>query len=611
MPGIFGASGGPAVLGESLRREFESAWDASEAVPAGEGVLGGHAFPPGAALHTLDDRRVIAVDGEEALYRVARDGASRLLQRSPVGWDISEECCGNLAMFDPATRVWTLAADWVGSFPLYYAQHEGALLFCSRLLPLARVLGAERDLLGIAEFLIFDYTFAGRTFFKGIRRLLPGQLLSFATADGTLRVREASELWAGRLAPAPSEREADDAAWKMLNAAIRARVAPGPTNALLLSAGWDSRLLLCGLRDAGALSQVLAYSHGDQQSREMRIIARLAGRTGARLRLEAQRENLYDLDLLREWHERTETILFPHWHLAGRNLREEGVRTAFSGVYGEILGGHYGPAMLLSGREKIGPVLESLVGKRPDAEESAAVGRRAIEHFVERKLASLPRSFGAEFRSTIASQSPALRQDLASDLDRLERRGVATRDQLVEAFVAEHRGTQYINAQVLSLRAFVDVAMPFTDRALLALASRLPLPAKIQNAMHRRLLRRHGRDLLRYGTAATALPADAPIVFQESARAWRWAWEAGAWKTYWWTHGRLGPPRPGWCNYEFLRRSPALVRVVDDLEADLWDRDALHRRLSDSASFKDHRLVYPDAFLRLYGVDLTLRRTRS
>jgi asparagine synthetase B (glutamine-hydrolysing) len=397
----------------------------------------------------------------------------------------------------------------------------------------------------------------------------------------------------------------------MLNAAVHTRLAPGPTNALMLSAGWDSRLLLSALREADAISWVRAYSHGDQESREMRIIAGLADRTGVRLRREAQREDLYDLDSLRDWNERTETILFPHWHLAGRNLRDDGVGSVFSGVYGEIMGGHYGPAMLVSGREKVASVLSSLSGRAPAAQVGAAAGRRAIERFVERKLAGLPRSFSEGFRGAIAAQAPTLRQDLAVDLDRLERRGVTAGDQLVEAFVAEHRGTQYINAQMLSMRAYVDVAMPFTDRALLALTSRLPLPDKIQNAMHRRLLRLHGRDLLRDGTAATALPADAPIVFQEFARAWRWTWETAAWKTYWRTRGRIGPPRVGWCNYEFLRRSPALVRVVDDLRDDLWDRDALRRRLDDSASFRDHRLVYPDAFLRLYGVDLTLRRTQT
>src|SRR5204863_7321007 len=73
--------------------------------------------------------------------------------------------------------------------------------------------------------------------------------------------------------------------------------------------------------------------------------------------------------------------------------------------------------------------------------------------------------------------------DIEITLARFKDRGISSGNQLIEAFITEHRGSQYINTQLLSCRASLDVFTPFGERDLLTLASRIPLATKVHNSL--------------------------------------------------------------------------------------------------------------------------------
>jgi hypothetical protein len=253
MPGIFGGVGCDPSLYEILQNEFAAPWGCCESIALPNGMLGGHAFRPAQALHLACNGVYFAVDGEASIYHAAPEFA---LHRQPTLFHISASelsltatCKGNVVVVDPEECLWYLAVEWTGSFPLYYSHLPSGLLFCSRLKPLARVLGASSDLIAIREFLHENYMLAGRSFFKGIYRLMPGQILTYDLIRDHIRLRETSEAWVGMEdEPLAHRKHAAKASWNSLMGAVRHCLDKNEQYALMISGGWDSRTLLAAMK---------------------------------------------------------------------------------------------------------------------------------------------------------------------------------------------------------------------------------------------------------------------------------------------------------------------------------------------------------------------------
>jgi hypothetical protein len=614
MPGIFGGVGGSPALYDALRREFTSPWRDCQSVDIAGGILGGHAFGAKSAVHAARNDIHFAVDGEASLYHTAKASAERensdLFQISHEKLELTSACKGNVAVVDSASRVWYLTAEWTGTFPLYYMHRDGAFIFSSRLHPLAHVMGAVPDPLGIFEFLRRGYILAGRTHYRDIHRLLPGQVITYEPHRQRLQVHETSSLWVGTANYGAKDINfiAEDA-WTALQGMVQKWLEPQDRHALMMSAGWDSRLLLAAMLEHLGPDRLLTYSHGDLHSRELHLIEGICRSLKIQWRCEALQEAMFNLDILQHGFDRVgEAILWPHWHHAGRFLVDIGVKCIAAGVYGEILGGHYGPPMLLQGRKKITAVASALLGRSSGgAQRSNSPFQDAYEllrYRQIRKSAWLSRIFW----ENLPAATEAVNADIATTLRRLEKRGITTTDQLVEAFLAENRGTQAINSQLLSCRTSVDIALPFGDRDLLLLASRILLNTKLHNSLHRNILRAHAPDLLRFPTSATLVPAMMPIFLQEASRALRRLVEDGLWKVHFATQGRIGPPHIGWWGgFAFLRNGRVFHSLVNDLKSDIWDKKALQDSISRIAQFARNPLIYPETFLKIYIIDLMLR----
>jgi len=144
---------------------------------------------------------------------------------------------------------------------------------------------------------------------------------------------------------------------------------------------------------------------------------------------------------------------------------------------------------------------------------------------------------------------------------------------------------------------------------LLTFASRIPMTTKIHNALNREMLRQHAPDLLRFPCAATPVRGGAPLIEQEAARLARHLYEKARWRLYFVSRGRLGLAHFGWLNFEFLRDGQLLNSLVDDLRSELWDRDAIRKRLADAARF-DWRISANGVLaflLKIYTMDRMVR----
>jgi hypothetical protein len=283
-----------------------------------------------------------------------------------------------------------------------------------------------------------------------------------------------------------------------------------------------------------------------------------------------------------------------------------GLESQACGVYAAVLGGHNGPTAATKGARKL------LVGSRSLLEQlsGVAVGPRMDATELLPFSLKKPSYVREEFFESAEHYNEAARADFEYDIDRLKQRGIRSPDRLVEAFISEHRGTQYMEAQPLSCRAEIDVNIPYIDRAFLTVASRIPFRLKFHNGIHRAILQNHAPHLLRFPCSATLVPAYMPIPVQEASRVARRCMERITWKLYFLTGGKIQPVRFGWPNYEFLRNKNTLHSLVDSLTGGLWDKTLLRKWLLNAAEFSDRRKMsfIWQPLLRIYYTDLMLRR---
>lgn len=595
MPGLFGSLGVATSASEDLHREFLQCWPDAVVDKHPGGFIGGQAFEPHQAVFRGVGNQIVAVDGEWALYQEA----ARHLPHEPQNLfyfearsgGLNTSSVGTVAVLDPIERRILIATDSTGTFPLYLCEHGGGLLFSSLLRPLARAIKSRPDGTAVLEFLRQAYTVGEKSLFLGIRRLLPGQVALFS--DGRLTLLERSTAWVGTEDISPAE--AAELAWDRLVRAER-RAIPSRSATLMMSGGWDSRTLLAVA--SAADRQVDCYSHGDVTSRELELVQAVCRAGGAECHLEPIDDKVVDIDLMQLGFRRTGNVVFPHWHYSGRLLAEAGAPCVIAGVYGEILGGHYGPPMLaVSPLAKTLSVASLLLLRR----NLRSNGARLTSAHAELAVPSLQHHWylKREYEESLRDPLARMNDDINTSIERLEVRGVLEPAALLEAFISEHRGTQYINAQLRSVRGWTDVSAPFAGGEVFTFATRIPIEAKIHNSLNRRMLARRKPVLLRHPMAATLIAARAPIMAQEASRVVRKALEK---------LGSVGMRRLGWVNFEFLRGGDELHGIIDDLSADIWDTAAMHRTVERSTS-NPEQSMHPlyDQIAKIYTVDLHTR----
>jgi len=581
---------------------FAQPWGACDIEVVGSTTIGAHAHAPGNALASTAPSVWVA-DGEASLYARMVQSPSSLWRRDGSGLHLSSSCRGNIALWNAAASQLTIGTEWTGSFPLYYAARPGeGFLFASRMSVIASALQPTCDAMGVVEFLRDASFQSDRSYWTGIRRLQPGQALIYDVATDRVTVSERSQLWAST--SNDDQRAWLEEVWDKLGRSVERDRAVS----IMMSGGWDSRTLLARSVASSPPAKLMAYSHGDPRSREIRLAQQLSGAAGIAFHQEPIDGRCYDLSALQTGFDREEHLVFPHWHRAGRLAAAMGPRVVTAGVYGEVLGGHYGRAMLLQGSAKIREVLSGLVGARHASPPASSRDLAALSEFLHVRTLTRPWPVHRDWWEAAGITADELNRDIDRDLARLQTRGVRTVDQLIEAYVSEHRGSQYINAQIRSCRAHTDVSLPFAERTLLECACAFPLGVKIHNRLNQEMLRRFAPTLLRYPMAATLADARRPLIVQEASRLIRKGLELGRWRLHFASRGRVQSPRLSWVNFEFLRDGHELRAIVEDLRADLWDKSAILSRaeqLADGISGSAHPMS--DQVMKIYTVDLALR----
>ena len=573
MSGIIGAVGGERSRHERLEAAFRKIWPNATIACESYGFIAGHAFDKRAPVIAAVGR-ISAVDGErsliDALYREHESATSEGQRDARRG---IEPLCGVGNIVEIAEGTAQIIADPTGTVPLYFVEHLEGLYFSNLLRPLADAIAASADPVGIAQLMRFGYTIHDRTPFAGIRRLLAGQRLRWNHGRG-IRLEETSRLWSGFDPALGSASVATERLGCALDATMARIAGHGSGISLMMSAGWDSRTLLAAAVSGSMLPRVHCYSHGDLQSRELAIAHRLCDDLQVPWHAEPLDANNYDVDALSRAVARTENVVFPHWHRAGRLLAGRN-DVVIAGVFGEMLGGRYWSAHAKSGASKAATLFPMLLGAKGAPMESDADALAAATSLFT--LSSYTHSWTTQLgdRQSEMHTLSAINNDITRALERYQQRGATGLDQLAEAYQGEHIGSRYCNVQLLSTRAYTQVAFPLADPALLEIATRTPLRVRIQNSVNRRIVMEREPRLLRRPMGATLAPASSPIVVQEASRVARKLFQMGTWSAHFLTRGAVKAPRLAWANYEFLREGIALRQTVESLSSSVWNTPAL------------------------------------
>lgn len=615
MPGIFGGYGCNAELYGALRSHIEDIWGECESLSVPNGFLGGHAFGDASALHVTAGGLNFAVDGESSLYRnahrFAQKGEPALFRIKNNEIELGVSCKGNVAIVDQDNQILHLATELTGNFPVYYTEVDGGLLFSSFLRPLARVVKARTDPVGMIQFIRYRATYEGRTCYKGIRRLMAGQNLVFELDLKRLRVNEISKAHLDYVDEVEFG-ELVKRVWETFQGAIQRCLEFDSRHALMVSGGWDSRLLLAGMREFMGSARLQGYSHGDINGRELSIVKQIFEALDINLHLEPLESSMYDLDTLQKGFDRVENVVQPFWHKAGARLSEAGVDCVSSGIFGEVIGGRHGMGFLLEGWNKTRFIVPRLFGNRSKLVSKDKTDSPSVYELLRARDFKKPWYVRSEYWNAIPNINEEIDADIEKSIHRYTRRGINNAYQLLEAWTAEYIGAQARGTQLLSCRSHLNIAIPHADQEFFCLASQIPISLKIPDIITRALLQDHAPEFLHFPTAAVLVPTKFPVGVQEITRLIRQMIETVSWKTAFATRCVLRPKFFGWDNFEFLRDGKVFRAVVNDLKSDIVDKNAMFERINKLGSIRwqqsvDYMQGFNYVMMQIYSTDLMLR----
>ena len=187
MPGLFGII---STDTEQLKKFSELCQSYSpfthKVIQTSSYCIGAHAFQGQSIVE--DSQHVISVDGEHSIYQVLANSPQELFSDNDTYIKPTENCKGNLCIFNKIRGTLHLATDVLGSFPLYYSISENTFIFSSRIKAIAHFLNAEHDNAGIMRFVFKGNNINKRRYFKGIHRCRAGEILTLNLHNLNLKI---------------------------------------------------------------------------------------------------------------------------------------------------------------------------------------------------------------------------------------------------------------------------------------------------------------------------------------------------------------------------------------------------------------------------------------
>ena len=418
------------------------------------------------------------------------------------------------ALWDRSKGRLLLARDRLGIKPLYYACTDRELLFASEIKAIlaAGPLRAELNDVVVPEFLATRFVSGEETFFRGVRKLLPGRTLAWSLQRG-FRQRRYWHL----PPPAPSPlafRDQADRLRARLEEAVRVHLMSDVPLGVFLSGGLDSTgVAALAARLTGGPLRTFAVGFAEKGSNEL-AYARLAARA---VRAEHREVVISGEQFFRAlprlvWHE-DEPIAFPSsvpLHFVSR-LAGEHVKVVLTGEGADELFLGYNRYRVTSWNERLGAAYAALIpGLLRDAVASGVRGLPGLAgRYARRTFMALPPGPRSLFFDNFAVFSQTRQRALLADPGRFEtcdpyaeglrcyrEAGGASLARMSRADLQTYLVELLMKQDQMSMAASIESRVPYLDHEFVEHVVALPSGLKLRGFGTKAILREALRDLV-------------------------------------------------------------------------------------------------------------------
>ncbi|OLC56046.1 MAG: asparagine synthase (glutamine-hydrolyzing) [Acidobacteria bacterium 13_1_40CM_4_69_4] len=419
------------------------------------------------------------------------------------------------ALWDRREGRLLLARDRLGIKPLYYACSDRELLFASEIKAILAA-GPLRAVLNDAvlpEFLATRFVAGEETFFRGVRKLLPGRTLGWSLRRG-FRQRRYWHLPAASAASPSTLREEAAIVRGRLEEAVRVHLMSDVPLGLFLSGGIDSTgIAALAARMVDGPIRTFAVGFAEKGANEL-AYARLAARA-----IQAEhREVVVSADQFFRvlprlvWHE-DEPIAFPSsvpLYFVSR-LAAEHVKVVLTGEGADELFLGYNRYRVTSWNERLGAAYGALVPGALRGAVARAVGGLPgeVRRYAGRTFVGLPPGPRGLFFENFAVFSEARQRMLLADPGRIEARdpyaealrcygeaGGASLRRMSHADLQTYLVELLMKQDQMSMAASIESRVPYLDHELVDYTAALPARLKLRGFRTKAILREALRDLV-------------------------------------------------------------------------------------------------------------------
>jgi len=492
----------------------------------------------------------------------------------------------NFCVYDELQESLFISNDYSGIYPLYYAVSEKRLVFSNHIRLLARILGREWDPIGVIQRTAFHYTIGKRTLFNGIDRLRPGESLSYRVGASEVTVKHPEGVYSA-LDIYKDDWEAADAIFADYTAGIRELSKPAGSRGILLSGGYDSRLVAAGFREQGC--SLSAVTIGEENNSEVKLALRVAKDLGIDIHVS---NPVVDCQLTQksvaELINGPETVNYTHFYGPGIYLKQKGAISASTGYGGDTLLGGNGYALFgnsYSEKNRFFLGLSRSFGfpARFSADFSSFNSdqiNQAIRTYLDQYLKRSQRWFAPEwlerYQTTMFEQTYA---DVATEITRYLATSPESPLQVLERFWREHQEL-YTSDILTTLNDSLPLCLPTMHHAFVKRCSNLAPQMKVDYGVYRKIVRRYLGESGKIPTGSTPLPGNDPeflLLMSRAARELEDRWKT---KQQIRSKGQSTRLRYGWTNFEsWFRTGDFLANSPGYIDASIFSRENLDLKI--------------------------------
>ena len=418
------------------------------------------------------------------------------------------------AIWNTATRKLLLARDRLGIKPLYYAITGTALVFASEIKSIlsSGLVEPRFNKAALPEFLSMGFVSGEETFFQGVRKLLPGHVLTWSAENG-IRGRRYWQL------PAPTrngrgslEAHARDLRARF-EASVESHLMSDVPLGVFLSGGIDSSALAAMTTRLTGPIQSFSVGYAEHEANELpyaRAVAQAIGSTHHDITVSAP-EFFEALPRL-IWHE-DEPIAFPSsvpLHFVARLARDH-VKVALTGEGADELFLGYNRYRVTMWNERLGRGYWALMPKamRNEVRRMVTMLPAPVARYTDRTFLALEPGIRSLFLENFAVHTEEFQRRLLSHPEMLDGRDPYERqmqcfdgaegtilDRMSRTDLQTYLQELLMKQDQMSMAASIESRVPFLDDALVEHVAALPSELKVRVWQTKAVFREAVRDII-------------------------------------------------------------------------------------------------------------------